>query len=76
MAKLRPYVEDGKHWILYNDGSIEREKIDPNLIKQYEELGMNEITKNKLLANMEQTLKQIQEQFHFFNTGHKLKLEG
>ena len=47
-----------------------------NLIKQYEELGMNEITKNKLLANMEQTLKQIQEQFHFFNTGHKLKLEG
>jgi hypothetical protein len=28
------------------------------------------------LANMEHTLKQIQEQFHFFNTGHKLKLEG
>ena len=24
-----------KHWILYDDGSIEREQIDPRVIKQY-----------------------------------------
>lgn len=36
MIQLRPYVEDGKHWILYNDGSIEREKIDPERVKQYD----------------------------------------
>lgn len=35
MVELRPYVEDGKHWVLYNDGSIERENIDPQIIKQY-----------------------------------------
>jgi hypothetical protein len=35
MIELRPYVDDGKHWILYNDGSIEREQIDPEVIKQY-----------------------------------------
>jgi len=47
-----------------------------NLIRQFDELGMNGSSKHKHLANMEHTLKQIQEQFHFFNTGHKLKLEG
>ncbi|MBU1710487.1 MAG: hypothetical protein KKE17_10830 [Proteobacteria bacterium] len=36
MIELRPYVDDGKHWILFNDGSIEREKIDPEIIKQYQ----------------------------------------
>jgi hypothetical protein len=35
MLELRPYVEDGKHWILYNDGSVEREEIDSTIIKQY-----------------------------------------
>lgn len=36
MIELQPYVDDGKHWILYNDGSIQREKIEPELVRQYD----------------------------------------
>ncbi len=31
--ELRPFVDDGKHWVLYTDGSCERVAIDPELIK-------------------------------------------
>lgn len=36
MIELQPYVDDGKHWILFNDGSVERKKIDPEIIKQFD----------------------------------------
>ncbi len=35
MVEMHPYVEDGKQWVLYTDGSVEREEIDPELITQY-----------------------------------------
>ncbi len=31
--ELRPFVDDGKHWVLYTDGNCERVAIDPELIK-------------------------------------------
>ena len=34
-VELRPYVEDGKHWVLYTDQSRRREAIDPELVKKY-----------------------------------------
>jgi len=33
--ELRPFVDDGKHWVLYTDGSIERESIDLALIREH-----------------------------------------
>lgn len=33
--ELRPYVDDGKHWVLMTDGSIDRKPIDPELLKRY-----------------------------------------
>jgi hypothetical protein len=32
---LRPYVADGKHWVLYSDGRCERRDIDPQLVAKY-----------------------------------------
>ncbi|MCP4104987.1 MAG: hypothetical protein GY749_05555 [Desulfobacteraceae bacterium] len=34
-VELRPYVDDGKHWIVYTDGSTHREPVDPKLVKKY-----------------------------------------
>ena len=31
--ELRPFVDDGKHWVLYTDGSCERVAIEPELIE-------------------------------------------
>ena len=31
--ELRPFVDDGKHWVLYTDGSCERIAVDPQLLK-------------------------------------------
>ncbi len=31
--ELRPFVDDGKHWVLFTDGSCERIAIDPELIE-------------------------------------------
>lgn len=33
--ELRPFVDDGKHWVLYTDGASEREDVDLPLIKKY-----------------------------------------
>ena len=31
--ELRPFVDDGKHWVLFTDGNCERVAIDPELIQ-------------------------------------------
>ncbi|MDV6029976.1 MAG: hypothetical protein F9B45_07685 [Phycisphaera sp. RhM] len=31
--QLRPFVDDGEHWVLYTDGQCERVAIDPQLIQ-------------------------------------------
>jgi hypothetical protein len=31
--QLRPFVDDGKHWVLYTSGECERVEIDPSLIR-------------------------------------------
>ncbi|QDV41001.1 hypothetical protein Enr13x_08390 [Stieleria neptunia] len=31
--ELRPFVDDGKHWVLHTDGQCERVAIDPQLIR-------------------------------------------
>ena len=33
--ELRPYVDDGLHWVCYTDGQCRREKIDKDLVKQH-----------------------------------------
>lgn len=33
--ELRPYVDDGKHWVLYTNGTCRREPIDKKLVKKY-----------------------------------------
>jgi hypothetical protein len=35
VLELRPYVADGKHWVLFSDGHCERRAIDRDLVKQY-----------------------------------------
>ncbi|MDG2223179.1 MAG: hypothetical protein P8L85_17490 [Rubripirellula sp.] len=32
--QLRPFVEDGQHWVLYTDGECERIEIDPVLLEE------------------------------------------
>ncbi len=34
-VELRPYVNDGKHWVVYTDGSTHREPVDSKLVKKY-----------------------------------------
>ena len=34
-VELRPYVDDGEHWVLYTNGSCLRQKIDLELVEQY-----------------------------------------
>lgn len=34
-VELQPYVDDGKHWVAFTDGSCTREPIDPELVKNY-----------------------------------------
>jgi hypothetical protein len=34
-VELRPYVDDGKHWVTFTDGSSSREPIDPALVKKH-----------------------------------------
>ncbi len=36
--ELRPYVDDGKHWVLYTDGSCIRQPIDTRLMKKYQQV--------------------------------------
>ncbi len=31
--ELRPFVDDGKHWVLFTDGSCEHLEIDPEFVK-------------------------------------------
>jgi hypothetical protein len=33
--ELRPFVDDGKHWVLLSDGRIERRPIDPDLVAKH-----------------------------------------
>ena len=33
--ELRPYVDDGKHWVLFSDGRTERRPIDPTVVAKY-----------------------------------------
>ena len=33
--ELHPYLDDGKHWVLYTDGRTVREDIDPERVKAY-----------------------------------------
>jgi hypothetical protein len=35
--ELQPFVDDGKHWVLYTDGTCRREVIDPQLIARYDQ---------------------------------------
>lgn len=35
MVELQPYIDDGKHWRLYTDGSTVREAIDPALVERH-----------------------------------------
>ena len=34
-VELRPYVDDGKHWVLFTDGSCLRNSIDAQLVRQH-----------------------------------------
>ena len=34
-VELRPYVDDGKYWVVHTDGSCSRETIDAELVKKY-----------------------------------------
>ena len=34
-VELRPYVDDGKHWVIYTDQSCRREQIDAGLMKKH-----------------------------------------
>lgn len=36
--ELRPYVDDGKHWVLYTDGSCQRQPVDKKLVKKYDQV--------------------------------------
>lgn len=36
--ELRPYVDDGKHWVLYTNGLCQRQPIDPGLMKKYKQV--------------------------------------
>ncbi|MBZ0166162.1 MAG: hypothetical protein K8I00_05085, partial [Candidatus Omnitrophica bacterium] len=35
VVELYPLVDDGKHWVLFNNGVSERVAIDPQLVQQY-----------------------------------------
>jgi hypothetical protein len=35
LLELRPFLDDGKHWVLLSDGSVERVPIDAALIAKY-----------------------------------------
>jgi hypothetical protein len=35
VLELRPYVDDGKHWVAYTDGRTERVAIDGELVKKH-----------------------------------------
>jgi hypothetical protein len=35
ILELRPYVDDGKHWVAFSDGSTERVAIDQALVAKY-----------------------------------------
>jgi hypothetical protein len=35
-VELRPYVNDGKHWVLYTDGSTVREPIDKTRVERHQ----------------------------------------
>ena len=35
VLELYPFIDDGKHWVLLNDGSTERLPIDETLLEQY-----------------------------------------
>lgn len=32
LVELQPYINDGSHWLLYTDGSVAREEINPDFI--------------------------------------------
>lgn len=34
-VELHPYVDDGKHWVIYTDGSANRDDIDRTLTRKY-----------------------------------------
>jgi hypothetical protein len=34
-VELRPYINDGKHWVAFTDGSFTREIVDKELLKKY-----------------------------------------
>jgi hypothetical protein len=34
-VELRPFVDDGKHWVVFNDGRVERRPIDPDLVAKH-----------------------------------------
>ena len=36
--ELRPYVDDGKHWVLFTDGTCEQLAIDKQLMKKYKQV--------------------------------------
>ena len=35
VLELFPFVDDGKHWVLFNDGTSERVDVDQELVRQY-----------------------------------------
>jgi hypothetical protein len=34
--ELRPFADDGKHWVLYTDGSCKRVAIDPEMLRRFD----------------------------------------
>lgn len=72
-VELRPYVGDGKHWVQYTDGSVERADIDPELVKKFkltikpivdkrpneDELGPETITHKLLLVHTDTALAKV-----------------
>jgi hypothetical protein len=35
VVELRPYVDDGRHWVLFTDGTVRRVEIDRTLLARY-----------------------------------------
>lgn len=53
--ELRPYIDDGKHWVVYTDGICERVLIDQDLLKKHKLSIRPVVTKEDELQNHEPT---------------------
>lgn len=55
--ELRPFVDDGKHWVLYTDGVCERVDIDAKLLNQHQAKIRPIMTKRRANAANQPTIE-------------------